>query len=272
MLNGCSSLESIVVAEGHATYMTKDGALYAHENGVANTLVYCPRQYKLDESLNGKFTVPYSVSTIYAYAFNGNSSIEELAFEAAPEGTTTTLTIQKNAFAGTANLKKVTLGYGMEIITAEMFANCTSLEYLYIPKSVTEIKANAFKGCSSLTELVFEEGEGAELKIPGQSSSGGYQGTSVGLSGLTGLKVLRLPERVKTINNYAFANLTSLEELYIPLSVTTIGADLFNKTSGCKNLKKLEIADVGEGQDPAAAEYALTIGNYLYAYLPADCE
>lgn len=273
MLNGCSSLESIVVAEGHETYMTKDGALYAHTNGVPNTLVYCPRQYKLDESLNGKFTVPYSVSTIYAYAFNGNSSIQELAFEDAPEGvTTSSLTIQKNAFAGTVNLKRVTLGYGLATITAEMFANCTSLEYLSIPTSVTEIKANAFKGCSSLTELDFKEGEGGELKIAGQSSSGGYQGGSVGLSGLTGLKVLRLPERVKTINNYAFANLTSLEELYIPLSVTTIGADIFNKTNGCKNLKKLEIADVGEGQDPTSTDYALTIGTYLFAYLPSDCE
>ncbi|MBE7079610.1 MAG: hypothetical protein E7371_00055 [Clostridiales bacterium] len=271
MLNGCTNLESITVADGHATYMTENGALYAHEGGVPNALIYCPRKYKFDESLNGKFTVPYTVSIIYAYAFNGNSDIQELAFAAAPEGTTTSgLTIQTNAFAGAANLKRVTLGYGIATITANMFAGCTSLEYLFIPKSVTEIKANAFKGCSSLTELIFEEGAGAELKIPGQSSSGGYQGTSVGLSGLTGLKVLRLPERVKTINNYAFVGLTSLEELYLPLSVTTINADIFNKTSGCKNLKKLVIADVGEGQDPA--DYGLTIGTYMFAYLPADCE
>ena len=272
MLNGCNALESIVVAEDNTKYKTVDGVLYELTDGLPTTLVYCPRKYKIKDE-NGKFTVPYSVTTIYSKAFNGNGSIQELVFEDAPEGvTTSSLNIHKEAFAGTVNLKRVTLGYGLATITASMFANCTSLEYLSIPASVTEIKAGAFTGCSSLTELDFKEGEGGELKIAGQSSSGGYQGGSVGLTGLTGWKVLRLPERVKTINNYAFANLTSLEELYIPLSVTTISADIFNKTNGCKNLKKLEIADVGEGQDPTSTDYALTIGTYFFAYLPSDCE
>ena len=59
--------------------------------------------------------------------------------------------IEAEAFAG-ANLSVVDLrGTKIKKIGSKAFADCIELVKIYIPATVTEIHANAFSGCGSVT-------------------------------------------------------------------------------------------------------------------------
>ena len=75
------------------------------------------------------------------------------------------------------------------------FMDCTNLECVVIPKSVTEISSGTFCRC-------------------------------------TGLKDVDIPEGVKKINSYAFIDCTSLTSVTIPKSVTEIGEKSFARCTG----------------------------------------
>lgn len=50
------------------------------------------------------------------------------------------------------------IGYGIRTIPTYAFRNCTGLTSVTIPWSVTEVKENAFLGCTSLDSLIFGDG------------------------------------------------------------------------------------------------------------------
>lgn len=83
------------------------------------------------------------------------------------------------------------------------FLNCTSLESITIPNSVTCIGVGAFNGCTSLSKIT-------------------------------------IPDSVTTIGYYAFYECTSLSDITIPNSVTTIGHEAF---FGCTSLTSIAIPD-----------------------------
>jgi len=105
------------------------------------------------------------------------------------------------------------------------FLNCTALETVVLPDSVTQIGMYCFKGCVNL-------------------------------------KNINLPAGVKTITNNTFENCTSLEQIVFPESLTSIGSNAFCNTglkeveipahvtalndvcfAECKKLEKVSIAE-----------------------------
>ena len=119
------------------------------------------------------------------------------------------------------------------------FDGCTSLEYLAMPDSMTEIEENALANCSSLKNVKL---------------SAGLEYLNYGLfKNCTGLTELVIPEGVKGIkgaettteydydyddeyevyHDGAFKGCSNLNKLVVPESVTTIGDDAFE---GCESL------------------------------------
>ena len=88
---------------------------------------------------------------------------------------------------------------GTKVVCDNAFIDCTSLQELVIPSSVTTIGLAAFCHCTSLQELV-------------------------------------IPSSVATIDELAFHNCTSLQELVIKSSVTSIDELAF---WGCNSLKSI---------------------------------
>ena len=86
---------------------------------------------------------------------------------------------------------------GVRAIANAAFANCTALESISIPASVTYISYNAFEGCTALESIT-------------------------------------LPEGLTTIYGRTFSNCTALKHVTIPGSVTEIGYGAF---SGCDALE-----------------------------------
>ena len=97
-------------------------------------------------------------------------------------------------------------GCNMDVASVEIPAEIAG-------KRVTSIGDNAFRDCTSLTEIT----------IPDGATSVGFQT----FSGCTSLKKITIPDSVTSIENNAFYGCASLTEIVIPDGVTKFTAVLF---------------------------------------------
>ena len=117
----------------------------------------------------------------------------------------------------------------LEYIGSSAFAQCSSLNTIEIPESVTEIGNGAFDECYNLESVTFAEGSKLEVLSPDVFNSC-YK-----------LSKINIPQSVTTISEMAFYNNQSLLQIVIPQNVTTIGNEAFNL---CINL--LEVYNLSE--------------------------
>lgn len=101
------------------------------------------------------------------------------------------------------------------------FNNCGSLASVVIPKGVTEISGEAFKGCKNLTSVT-----GDRLCRTCARHS----------EGCADVMPASIPGSVKYVGYEAFAGCTKLQDVSIPASVTEIGRGAF---AGCTSLKEI---------------------------------
>lgn len=187
--------------------------------------------------------------------------------------------IEQSAFQDCPQLSEVRFEQGSKLTTIKggytsynincygVFANCTALTYVEIPSNVEVIEAAAFKGCTSLTSVVFEENSNLKIIEGGYDTM--YEHLNYGaFTDCTALKSIEIPASVETIGVSAFLNCSQLQTVYfepnstlkeiagvcsrkphgafsncitlssieIPSSVTTIGVAAFY---GCSNLQQI---------------------------------
>ena len=219
-----------------------------------------------------KCILPQSLTTIKEKAFY-NCLLTSIIIPANVE------TIEESAFQNCLKLSELKFERGSKLTTIKggytsynincygVFANCAALTSIEIPSNVETIEAAAFKGCTSLTRVVFEDG--SNLKI----IKGGYDHMFEHLNygaftDCTTLKSITIPASVEIIDisafygcsqlqtvyfeansnlkeiagvsdrepHGAFSNCTALSAIEIPSNVTTIGVAAFY---GCSNLQRI---------------------------------
>ncbi len=128
---------------------------------------------------------------------------------------------------------------GTKIIADCAFINCSSLESVTIPNSVTKVGGGVFYGCSNLKSVVLSENMtslpiGNKKNIWGESYYYGFFGRC---SSLTSIEI---PNSVTSIGDEAFYNCTSLTSITIPNSVTEVGGGVFY---GCESLQSVVLSE-----------------------------
>lgn len=161
--------------------------------------------------------------------------------------------IAANAFENNAYLKSVVFPSGLVTIGEYAFNNCSGLTNVTIPNTVETIGEYAFSRCTSLGEFKFEKGGTAQLVI----SKYAFQSS--------GVTKIQLPARLASLGSYsfysasalsdltfeqnsklalidesAFENCTSLQNVDLPQGLSVIGSKVFAR---CAQLEKVTFAE-----------------------------
>jgi len=169
--------------------------------------------------------IPANATTI------GNSAFEQCASLISIDIPANVETIGTAVFWGCSSLATVTFENGSQLKTIGggssyygAFSYCTALTSIEIPASVETIEAAAFKGCSSLATVTFENG--SQLKTIGGGSS--YYGAFGQLKNLMTVDMSACTQ-VKTIGESAFDGDSELRLFKIGTETPpTCGRDAFS--------------------------------------------
>lgn len=163
-----------------------------------------------------EISIPASVKEIGWMAFN-NSGLEKVDLSSL-----TQLKLENSNFSNCPNLEEIILPPDLKEISLAFAQNCSKLEKIEIPASVTSIGPKAFEG-TSLKEIILPSGlkelhpstfrstQLKEVVIPYGVTYLGYGGGSI---------------------YGVFADCKNLEAVYVPDTVTSMGGAII---SGCPN-------------------------------------
>lgn len=244
LFDGCTSLASVTLPAGLLSIGPKTFMGCVSLEKVTYT------GYDGDES----FILPDSVCVLGAYLFSGCESLTSIVL---PTGDGTAVSAGTYLFDGCVNLTSVTFPQsGWTKLVSYMFRDCTSLESIAIPDTVTTSATYAFDGCTSLERVTLSQS---------MTSISGYMFrncvslksinltsaiTSIGSEAFlgSGLEYIVIPQNVKTISGKAFADCVNLTEVLVDgLNATFRSEDgiVYNRTTGALVFVPSAMADVG---------------------------
>lgn len=151
-----------------------------------------------------------------------------------------------NAFQH-SKVKDVVFNNGIKTIGRYIFSQCTNIESVTIPESVTYIDEGVFDGCTNIKTIYFNAVDcatGGNAKRPFKSCNptAVYIGDSVKkldsyiFAGFSLIESVTIPKSVSSIGTGVFMGWTSLKSIVLPESVKTIGESTF---SDCTSLESV---------------------------------
>jgi hypothetical protein len=269
----CTSLINIDVSDNNKYFSSLDGNLYNKEK--TELLQYAPGKKNTSFNFPDSVTIigdcaffycsnlisidiPDNVISIGEWAFIGCTSLMSVSVpdsvqslggsafyntafynnESNWEGDVlyigSHLTAAKNTIWGDYNIKEETL-----CIADYAFADCTALNSITIPESVTYVGKYAFDNCSNLASIDVSDNNKNYSSINGNlynKDKTQLLQYSIGKEDTSFI----IPDSVTIICNYAFYRCTNLKSITVPNSTTSIGDSAFE---GCRSLTSVTIGN-----------------------------
>ena len=143
------------------------------------------------------------------------------------------MNMPEQCFYDVPNIESVVISGAVDV-PRDMFGKCTELKKVTLKNGVRSIGEDAFRDCSSLESVIFEN------TVLEKISDGEFWGCSA-------LSSIALPDSVTEIERNAFFE-TGLRNIQLPEKLTLIGGGAF---CNCKNLKQVQLPpqlkELGEG-------------------------
>lgn len=174
-------------------------------------------------------TLPQNSTAIGAYAFDGCLNLSNISM---PEGV---LTIGESAFNGDISLTRISIPDMTTSIGNYAFQGCSGLTTLILSSSVKTIGNGMLNGCLNIQELSLNSDNPYYSTLNGVLYDKAQTSLIIYPAGKQ-LQTFEIPDGVTEIKNSGFFGTKALEYLFLPESLTSIGADAFK---GCSNLTKL---------------------------------
>lgn len=251
----CSSLASIEIPNG--VEIINEAAFYKCASLAEITLPSSVNEIGLHAFREcarvTKITLNNGLAKIGGNAFSQCSALKEINLPS------TVKEIGERAFNACVALEEIKLNDGIEAIGDGLFYGCSGLKTIEIPASVTSFGEDMFTGCTSLNELVIDESNPDYAAVDGILYSKdlktlilympGREGTVFEIPSNVerieayafycneGLKSIIIPETVKEIGEYAFAN-AKITSITLPSSIGTVPARAFYN---CASLKEINL-------------------------------
>jgi len=259
---GCTSLENINVASANRVYASINGVLFSKEHiqlrvnyseyeysynpddtynyhdtnqfdiidtnfysnadGTIKVLLLCPVK---NAGSNGELEIPNTTMALWYSAFRGNVGLTDVYFSDVQldNDWNNGIYIGNKAFYDCSTIQYITLPRGLTAISTQLFYNCSSLKEIYIPNTVTTIEQEAFYNCASLNEINFEDATN-DSNYP-LVLADCFANTSI-FTGCVNLKEIKLPQRTTVIGQYALS-IGSFTKVTLPASLTEIRPQAF---------------------------------------------
>lgn len=132
--------------------------------------------------------------------------------------------VPRDMFGKCTGLKKVTLKNGVRSIGEDAFRDCSSLEGVIFENTVLEkISDGAFWGCSALSSIVLPD------SVTEIERNAFFE---------TGLRNIQLPEKLTLIGGGAFCNCKNLKQVQLPPQLKELGEGAF---FNCENLAQIQL-------------------------------
>ncbi len=225
---GCSSLTDVKFEEDTTKIVA---CLFDSCEGIVNivipdTVTVIGKQAFYDCDNLESVIISDSVDEIDGSAFAGCTSLESIVM---PNSVTW---VGGYAFSNCTSLSSVTLSKSLEYLGVQAFGYCKSLTSIEIPRSLNNTYnldgmynhiGGPFTGCSSLTDVTFEEGT---TKI-----------AACLFDSCGGIVNIVIPDTVTVIGKQTFYKCENLESVVIPLSVTSVENQAFNDCSALKSVE-----------------------------------
>ena len=168
-------------------------------------------------------------------------------------------------------IRSLVIEDGVTFISQDAFRGCTSLTNVSIADSVTEMGPRVFQDCTALTNIVFPKNltiisgstlEGCSALATVHIPEGVVQISSFAFRGCTSLGAVDFPETLKYIQGSVFSGCTGLTSVTFPKGVFSISDYAFKD---CTGLQKL----VFVGNAPRIGSYTFE-GVKLQAFFPIE--
>ena len=172
-----------------------------------------------------EYTVSDGAAAITKYTGAGGSVVIPGTLDGVP-----VTSVGQKAFQNCTGLEAVEIPDTVTRIEAEAFENASSLARVDLPSGLLYMGRGAFRNCTSLTSI--EIPASLERTVDEYDYSGPFRGS--------GLKEVAFEEGTTRIAQRLFRNCDSLEHIEIPDSVTEIGLEAFEY---CTSLETVRIPD-----------------------------
>lgn len=233
-----SDITEVVISEGIATI--KSGAFFGCENlrniDIAGSVRTIENNAFSDCVSLEEITIPEGVTKIEPWTFSGctnlltinvpaslsevNCEFDDTAFFRNEDNWENgMLYLGNHLVAVKKDIEHPVLKEGTKSISNAVFAECTNLSEIEVPKSIEAIAVCTFDGCINLESVTIPNG----IEIIDSSA----------FQRCESLENVYIPESVSSIGENAFLGCTNLSMIYIPESVTYINGSAFMH---CPNL------------------------------------